>query len=93
LSTAVIASSGSSRTSASRKGGLIIVTSAGAHYSTPNLAVYGGTKAFLLSFNEALATELQGTGVRALTLPWADLVGVRAGRGHEQVARRALRAQ
>jgi short-subunit dehydrogenase len=53
---------------ARRKGGLIVVTSAGAHYSTPNLAVYGGTKAFLLSFTEALATELQGTGVRALAL-------------------------
>src|SRR5688500_7127348 len=26
---------------ARRKGGLIVVTSAGAHYSTPNLAVYG----------------------------------------------------
>jgi uncharacterized protein len=53
---------------ARRKGGLIVVTSAGAHYSTPNLAVYGGTKAFLLSFTEALATELQGTGVPALAL-------------------------
>lgn len=51
-----------------RRGGLIVVTSAGGHYSTPNLAVYGGTKAFLLSFTEALATELQGTGVRALAL-------------------------
>jgi short-subunit dehydrogenase len=51
-----------------RRGGLIVVTSAGAHYSTPNLAVYGGTKAFLLSFTEALATELQGTGVRAPAL-------------------------
>jgi uncharacterized protein len=53
---------------ARRKGGLIVVTSAGAHYSTPNLAVYDGTKAFLLSFTEALATELQGTGVRVLAL-------------------------
>jgi short-subunit dehydrogenase len=53
---------------ARRRGGLIVVTSAGGHYSTPNLAVYGGTKAFLLSFTEALATELQGTGVRALAL-------------------------
>lgn len=53
---------------ARRRGGLIVVTSAGAHYSTPNLAVYGGTKAFLLSFTEALATELRGTGVRALAL-------------------------
>jgi uncharacterized protein len=51
-----------------RRGGLIVVTSAGAHYSTPNRAVYGGTKAFLLSFTEALATELQSTGVRAPAL-------------------------
>ena len=53
---------------ARRRGGLIVVTSAGAHYSTPHLAVYGGTKSFLLSFTEALAIELRGTGVRALAL-------------------------
>lgn len=53
---------------ARRRGGVIVVTSAGAFYATPNLAVYGGTKAFLLSFTEALATELRGTGVRALAL-------------------------
>ncbi len=91
---------------ARRRGGLIVVTSAGAHYSTPNLAVYGGTKAFLLSFTEALATELRGTGVRALALcpgPTATEFGQVAGMGDlldgapglmtpDQVAAAGLRA-
>ncbi|MEX5717826.1 SDR family NAD(P)-dependent oxidoreductase [Geodermatophilus maliterrae] len=91
---------------ARRRGGLIVVTSAGAHYSTPNLAVYGGTKAFLLSFTEALATELRGTGVRALALcpgPTASEFGQVAGMGElldgapglmtpDQVAAAGLRA-
>jgi uncharacterized protein len=91
---------------ARRRGGVIVVTSAGAHYSTPNLAVYGGTKAFLLSFAEALATELRGTGVRVLALcpgPTASEFGQVAGMSKlidgapglmtpEQVAAAGLRA-
>lgn len=50
------------------RGGLIFVTSAGGFYPTPHLATYGATKAFLLSYAEALATELRGTGVRAMAL-------------------------
>jgi short-subunit dehydrogenase len=34
----------------------------------PNLAVYHATKAFVLSFSEALATEVDGTGVTVTTL-------------------------
>lgn len=34
----------------------------------PNLAVYSATKAFVLSFGEALATEVDGTGVTVTTL-------------------------
>jgi uncharacterized protein len=50
------------------RGGLIVVTSAGGFYPTPYLAAYGATKAFLLSYTEALATELRGTGVKAMAL-------------------------
>jgi len=49
-----------------KQGGVIVVTSSGGMYPTPNLAVYGGSKAFLLSWGEALAMELRGTGVRVL---------------------------
>lgn len=34
----------------------------------PGMAVYGATKAFVLSFSEALAAELQGTGVTVTAL-------------------------
>ena len=42
------------------------VASAAGFQPTPYMAVYGATKAFVLSFTEALDEELQGTGVRAL---------------------------
>src|SRR5690606_38597418 len=53
---------------ARRCGGVMVVTSTGGFYATPKLAVYGATKAFLLSFTEALSEELRGTGVHALAL-------------------------
>ncbi len=53
---------------ARKKGGVIIITSSGGMYPTPHLATYGGTKAFLLYWGEALAAELEGTGVRALVV-------------------------
>jgi short-subunit dehydrogenase len=49
--------------------GLIInVASTAAFQPTPSMAVYGATKAFVLSFTEALWQEAKGTGVRILTL-------------------------
>jgi uncharacterized protein len=49
--------------------GLIInVASTAAFQPTPGMAVYGATKAFVLSFTEALWQEAKGTGVRILTL-------------------------
>ena len=51
-----------------RRGGVIAVASTAAFQPVPYLAVYAATKAFVLSFTEALATELEGTGVRVQAL-------------------------
>lgn len=50
------------------KGGVIVVASTGAFQGLPWSAVYGATKAFDLSFGEALRVELAGHGVDVLTL-------------------------
>jgi uncharacterized protein len=46
------------------QGGIINISSIGAFQPVPYMATYGATKAFLLSWSEALAEELRGTGVR-----------------------------
>ncbi len=52
-----------------RKHGLVMnVASTAAFQPVPTNAVYGATKAFVLSFSEALATELKGTGVTVTCL-------------------------
>ena len=51
-----------------RRGTIIAVASTAAFQPVPYLAVYAATKAFVLSFAEALATELEGTGVRVQAL-------------------------
>lgn len=49
--------------------GLIINLGSTASFQpTPSMAVYGGTKAFVWAFTEALWQEAKGTGVRVLTL-------------------------
>jgi short-subunit dehydrogenase len=53
---------------ARRRGGIINVASVVAFQPLPHFAVYAATKAFVLSFTEALAEELRGTGVRVLAL-------------------------
>jgi uncharacterized protein len=47
---------------------LVNVASTAAYQPCPGMAVYGATKAFVLSFTEALARETHGTGVRVLAL-------------------------
>jgi short-subunit dehydrogenase len=47
-------------------GGIIKISSNGAFQPLPYNAVYAATKSFLLMFNEALANELEGSGVRAM---------------------------
>jgi uncharacterized protein len=47
----------------STKGKIINLASTAAFQPVPTMAVYAATKAFVLSFSEALASELEGTGV------------------------------
>lgn len=50
------------------RGVLVGIASTGAYQPCPNMAVYGATKAFVLSFTEALAYETKGTGLGVLAV-------------------------
>ncbi|GAB7190654.1 SDR family NAD(P)-dependent oxidoreductase [Kineococcus sp. NUM-3379] len=85
-------------------GVLVNVASTIAYQPAPGMAVYGATKAFVLSFTEALWRETRGSGLRVLALsPGAtsteffDVLGARVdgARGHQspaEVVDTALRA-
>ncbi len=84
-------------------GGIINVASTAAFAPVPYMAVYGATKAFVLSFSEALAVEFRERGVRVLAVcpgPTSTNFFKTAGEGFrfgrfrtsEQVVRSALRA-
>ena len=49
-------------------GALIGIASTGAYQPCPNMAVYGATKAFVLSFTEALAYETKGSGLGVIAM-------------------------
>ena len=51
-----------------RRGGILNVASTAAFQPGPNSAVYYATKAYVLSFTEALAEEVRGSGVRVSCL-------------------------
>lgn len=51
-----------------RRGGVLNVASTAAFQSGPGMAVYYATKAYVLSFTEALAEELSGSGVTVTCL-------------------------
>lgn len=51
-----------------RRGGVLNVASTAAFQPLPWMATYGATKAFVLSFSEALWQELRGTGVHVTCL-------------------------
>jgi short-subunit dehydrogenase len=53
---------------ARRRGGILNLASTAAFQPGPELAVYYATKAYVLSFTEALAEELRGSGVVATCL-------------------------
>ncbi|HFD38649.1 MAG TPA: SDR family oxidoreductase [Anaerolineae bacterium] len=87
-----------------RRGGVINVASTAAFQPVPYLAVYGATKAFVLSFSEAVAQEVRADGVTVMALCpgptatgfWA-VAGLEGERprhmpGPEVVAAQALRA-
>ena len=50
----------------SHKGAIINIASTGGFAPWPKMATYAATKAFVISFTEALAEEMKGTGVRIL---------------------------
>jgi uncharacterized protein len=51
-----------------RRGRVLNVASTAAFLPGPNMSVYYATKAFVLSFSEAVGDELRGTGVTVTTL-------------------------
>ncbi|MBL7259556.1 SDR family NAD(P)-dependent oxidoreductase [Paractinoplanes lichenicola] len=51
-----------------RRGTVINVASTAAYQPVPHLAVYAATKAFVLSFTEALHAEVKPSGVRVLAI-------------------------
>jgi uncharacterized protein len=66
-------------------GGVILnVASAAAFQPTPYMATYGASKAFVLSFSEALAEELRPAGVRVTALcPGPVSTEIFAGAGYD----------
>jgi len=89
---------------ARQRGGVLNVASVAAFAPVPRFAVYAATKAYVVSFTEALSDELRGTGVHATVLcpgPVPTGFGARAGVGErffsgglpsEAVARAGLEA-
>lgn len=82
------------------RGALVMVASTAAYQPTPGMAVYGATKAFVLSFTEALWAEAQGTGLRVLAVSpgstqteFFDVVGTQdASVGRQQTAAQVIDA-
>jgi short-subunit dehydrogenase len=74
---------------ASRRGGVLNVASTAAFQPGPLMAVYYASKAFVLSFSEALWREAQGTGVHVSCLcpgPTASKFRERAGTGKTRLS-------
>lgn len=84
-----------------RKSGVILnVASSAGFQPTPFMSVYGATKAFVLSFSEALSEELRGTGVTVTALCSGPVLteifasggaGKREGRGYDITAEECAR--
>jgi short-subunit dehydrogenase len=75
------------------RGRILNVASTAAFQPGPFMAVYFATKAYVLSFSEALAEELRGTGVTVTTLcPGPTVTGFqkRAGMEHAPIGGRMV---
>jgi short-subunit dehydrogenase len=75
---------------ASRRGGVLNVASTASFQPGPLMATYYASKAFVLSFSEALWKEAEGTGVHVSCLcpgPTASKFRERAGTGKTRLAR------
>lgn len=73
-----------------RRGGVLNVASTAAFQPGPLMAVYYASKAFVLSFSEALWREAEGTGVHVTCLcpgPTTSQFRARAGTGATRLAR------
>lgn len=81
----------------SRKSGRILNVASTASFSpVPSMAVYGATKAYVLSFSEALAEELAGTGVTVTALcpgPTTTRFAERAAMGSVALFKTAMTAE
>ncbi len=90
-----------------RRGGIINVASSAGFQPIPYESVYAATKAFVISFTDALHTELRGSGVRVMSVnpgpvptEWQQVAGYDADRevpapgeiSAEQVVSESLRA-
>ena len=72
---------------ARRRGGIVNVASTASFQPGPNMAVYYATKAYVLSFSEALTEEVSGSGVTVTCFcPGPTTTGFQAEAGTDGVA-------
>ena len=81
-----------------RRGGVINVASSAGFQPIPYESVYAATKAFVISFTDALHTELRGSGVRAMSVnpgpvptEWQQVAGYREERTGVVIPGRTIR--
>lgn len=77
------------------RGAVVNIASTGGYLPTPYLAVYAATKAYVVSFTQALWAETHGTGVRVVAVspgPTKTPMNTRGTRSAEAVATTVLRA-
>ncbi|MEV6596641.1 SDR family oxidoreductase [Actinoplanes sp. NPDC051346] len=79
------------------RGAVVNVASTAAFQPLPNMAVYGATKAFVLSFSEALYAEARPAGVKVLAIcpgatetPFFDVAGEDAAVGKKRTPRQVV---
>jgi len=51
-----------------RRGAVVNISSLGAYSPVPRTTTYAATKSFVIAFSEAIAVELEGTGVSVLCI-------------------------